>query len=336
MATGGRKDLLLTLDEPDSTIHPSLVARMFKVIQDVLVCRLGARVVITTHSPTTVAVAPEAAEFWRVDCRADPFLEPIDRRRAGALLTVGLPLISVVRNEKMLVLVEGPNDQIVLDEMSSGLTASGTLSPTVAPVFFPVGGEGARQVGGGRAAVERWTRTLADIDAPVKGLIDSDGGRPACTRNVEVLPQWDSMECLCVNPRLLAAYIYGPACGKRTDAARTGTPKVFSELSNQDTQAVMDSLVEKLGVPRGPQVNVTYNDGRDLLVPTAILQGKGHDLIRTAIQALPELTRFCQNGRVNEREFVQRVAADTYRSYPQVVPKAVVGWLKGILELSIQ
>jgi hypothetical protein len=54
---------LLLLDEPDAHLHPSMTRQFIDVIQEVLVNRYKVRVILTTHSPSTVALAPEGAVF---------------------------------------------------------------------------------------------------------------------------------------------------------------------------------------------------------------------------------------------------------------------------------
>ena len=54
--TGNRVKLLL-LDEPDAHLHPSMSKMMINIIQNTLVKEYGIRVIMTTHSPSTVAHA---------------------------------------------------------------------------------------------------------------------------------------------------------------------------------------------------------------------------------------------------------------------------------------
>ena len=53
---------LLLLDEIDATLHPSMIKNLLAVLDDVLL-RKGTKVVLATHSPTTVALVPEERVF---------------------------------------------------------------------------------------------------------------------------------------------------------------------------------------------------------------------------------------------------------------------------------
>ena len=61
--TTGRHYKLLLLDEPDAHLHPSMTRRFLDVIQQVFVQERGAHVIMTTHSPSTVALVPESSLF---------------------------------------------------------------------------------------------------------------------------------------------------------------------------------------------------------------------------------------------------------------------------------
>lgn len=54
---------VLLLDEIDSSLHPSMIQRLIFVIQQLFVKKYGFKVILATHSPSTVALAPEDSIF---------------------------------------------------------------------------------------------------------------------------------------------------------------------------------------------------------------------------------------------------------------------------------
>jgi predicted ATPase len=54
---------LFLLDEPDAHLHPSMTRQFIDVLKTVLVDQYKVRVIFTTHSPSTVALAPEDSIF---------------------------------------------------------------------------------------------------------------------------------------------------------------------------------------------------------------------------------------------------------------------------------
>ncbi len=84
--SGSFPDLVL-LDEIDASLHPSMTQNMLSVLQTVFVER-GTRVIMVTHSPSTIALVPEESIF--VVNRAGPNkLEKRTRSDALSILTEG-------------------------------------------------------------------------------------------------------------------------------------------------------------------------------------------------------------------------------------------------------
>lgn len=54
---------LLLLDEPDAHLHSAMSRQFIDVVKNVLVDKIGIMVIMTTHSPSTVILAPEGSLF---------------------------------------------------------------------------------------------------------------------------------------------------------------------------------------------------------------------------------------------------------------------------------
>jgi len=54
---------VLLLDEIDSSLHPSMITRLLDVIQEIFIKKYGMKVILATHSPTTVALSPSDSIF---------------------------------------------------------------------------------------------------------------------------------------------------------------------------------------------------------------------------------------------------------------------------------
>lgn len=127
----GRHYKLLLLDEPDAHLHPSLTRKFLNVIQRVFVEERGVRVIMSTHSPSTVALVP-CESIYEMQ-RNDPRIErTMSRDNAIAKLTGGF--ISV-QEATQTVFVEGKDDpafyNLVWDLLTerSGLASYGPLNP---------------------------------------------------------------------------------------------------------------------------------------------------------------------------------------------------------------
>jgi predicted ATP-binding protein involved in virulence len=105
---------LLLLDEIDASLHPSMIINLFKVIEKVLLMQ-GIKVVLVTHSPSTVALAPEESVFImnksghkRVEKKDKS--EAIEALTEGfATLEKGLSIFDQVSRADVSIITEGDN-----------------------------------------------------------------------------------------------------------------------------------------------------------------------------------------------------------------------------------
>lgn len=99
---------LLLLDEPDAPLHPSMIKSFLNTIQTVFVKEKGIKVILTTHSPSTVALAPEESLF--VMNKTNPRLEKVSKDKALRILTSGVPSLSIHYENRRQIFVESKYD----------------------------------------------------------------------------------------------------------------------------------------------------------------------------------------------------------------------------------
>ena len=105
---------LLLLDEIDATLHPSMIKNMLNVINDVLLPRY-VKVILATHSPTTVALSPEDAIFV-VNKGGPNRIEKSSKKNALKILTEGyvtleegIKIFDQISKKDISVISEGHN-----------------------------------------------------------------------------------------------------------------------------------------------------------------------------------------------------------------------------------
>lgn len=165
--TKGSLPRLLLLDEPDAHLHPDFASQVLKALHDVLCQKYGIRVVMTTHHPTTVALAPEGSVF----VLDNGTIRPEKSWRAAASLSAGL---FVVVPSTRYIFVEAENDRRfyesvvrVVEKRAPGQWASITGGQAVfLPASVSTGAEGS-------SAVKKALKTL--VPAIFSGLVDGDG-----------------------------------------------------------------------------------------------------------------------------------------------------------------
>ena len=109
---------LLLLDEVDSSLHPSMIENLFRVIKDVFL-QNGTKVMLTTHSPTTIALAEEESIFV-VNKEGKARIEKSSKNNALKILTEslatvdkGLKLFDQISRKKLSIITEGNNIEYI-------------------------------------------------------------------------------------------------------------------------------------------------------------------------------------------------------------------------------
>jgi ABC-type Mn2+/Zn2+ transport system ATPase subunit len=139
---------LFLLDEPDAYIHPSMTRQFIDALKGVLVDNYNVRVILTTHSPSTVALAPEESLF--VMSREHPRIRrPTTKAEAIGMLTSGLVIVSPGTR---FVIVEDEHDATFYCAIRDVLADQGpsrdpkSLRPAPSLVFMPAStGKGFRR-----------------------------------------------------------------------------------------------------------------------------------------------------------------------------------------------
>lgn len=118
---------LLLLDEVDTNLHPSMMRNFLDVIQNVFIKEYGLKVILVTHSPTTIALVPEDSIFvMRRKEEEGARIEKSSGNDALSVLTEGFVSMTEKESEfalkyrlqkenKPVLFVEGSTDQMILE-----------------------------------------------------------------------------------------------------------------------------------------------------------------------------------------------------------------------------
>lgn len=120
---------VLLLDEFDAHLNPALAKMMMEIITETLVDEHGLQVILTTHSPSTVAFTPPGSLFWME--RGQPIRqvsnsEIIPRLSDGFFAVqedtaLGFMGLVVAQSPKPILCVEGKTDKTILETAWSKL-----------------------------------------------------------------------------------------------------------------------------------------------------------------------------------------------------------------------
>lgn len=281
---------LLLLDEPDANLHPSMARHFLAVLKDVLVEKHHVRVILTTHSPTTVALAPEASLFEM--SRHEPRIrKPVSKQASIGLLTSGFVTVSPATR---YVLVEDRDDVAFYETVRDILSDYGpsldpeAIAPSPSLVFLPASsGSGAAKIPGGCNVVRQWVEKLQapPLGEVFRGVIDRDSSNVQTSR-VGVIGRY-SIENYLLDPFNVFSTLN--AAGKPLDAGlkiSQGDEHRIKSLSQEDLQKIVNFLAELIWpeippalAPSDSNRLVTFTNGKVCTYPAWMLDIRGHDLL---------------------------------------------------------
>ena len=310
---------LYLLDEPDAHLHPSMTQQFLNVINDVLVQRYGIRVILATHSPSTVALAPEGSVFEMFKEQPRIRSSPSTAHAVG-LLTAGLV---VVAPGTRLVFVEDQDDVDFYRTLwevltyTAGDTTTGLLSRTPSLVFLAasVGKGAARTTTGGSSVVRQWVDKFdkPPMDHLVRGVIDLDNGNVGTAR-VQVLGRY-SFENYLLDPPTVYGVLLEAGCAPQVAGVQIakGDEHRVRDLNKEELQSIVGTVCALAAkslqpTPTGSELelkDVELTSGTKIKYPSWMLFRRGHDLLPAFQSAFgaklitpPNLRRMWQRVRL--------------------------------------
>lgn len=324
---------LLLLDEVDSPLHPSMVVSLLNTIQTVLVKGEGISVILTTHSPSTVALAPEES-LYKMN-PAGPAVEKCSKGAALSILTTGVPTLSVSFDGRRQIFVESRTDANLYDLLYQRY--KGQLDSERSLVFVEVGNTDASggEKNAGCAQVMRLVDSLTTGgNQSVLGLVDWDGEREPKDRMHVLSPGVrDGLESLLFDPVLLVVTIAGEnATFAKANGILDSTDSYIS-ISNweitrwQRAIDVIQNIVLGTSQSARETISVEYINGMTLQVAKEYLHLDDHVLEANIIKSFGFLKP--KNSRAGGlmRHVVDTVLAD----YPPLLPRDLLLTLNRLL-----
>jgi hypothetical protein len=313
---------VLLFDEIDAPLHPSMTQSLLHTIQEVLVNRHGIKVIMTTHSPSTVALAPEASVYamYKTDIQR---LQKTTKDKALAILTTGVPTLSIDYNNRRQVFVESQYDvqfyEIIYNKLKNYL-----IYPEISLNFISSGVSGQ----GNCDQVEEVVNKLYEGgNRTVYGIIDWDKKNNGNER-VKVLGHGKrySIENYIFDPLLLGAFLIREKWIKRDEIGFNSNETYvdIAKLDNDRLQVVANFIVSKVKnfvPPTSEEKNISceYVGGQVISLPFWFLQIKGHELEEILTNIFPQLKRFQKQSQL-KLEILRKVVDDI----PTLIPKDLI------------
>ncbi len=295
-----QKPKLLLFDEIDAPLHPSMSRHLINTITETLVKKHDVHVIMTTHSPSTVAIAP--AESVYIMKPSEAGLHKVNKSQAIALLTAEIPTLSINFDGRRQVFVESGNDAKYYDAIYKILRSN--LNSERSLTFIAVGVKNSKgeDVGSGCNQVTHIVDSLVEHgNESVFGLIDWDKKNQPKDRIVVLAynRRYAIENCL-LDPLLVATLVIRESKEFRAEIGLKES-ECYTNLHNMTAeryQTFVNHVQTKvLGIKPGTDlVSVKYRGGFSLDISREYLQFQGHDLEDKVKTAFPCLRRFNNTG----------------------------------------
>jgi AAA15 family ATPase/GTPase len=313
---------ILLFDEIDAPLHPSMTQSLLNTIQDVLINHHKIKVIFTTHSPSTVALAPEDS-IYIMNKTGENRLQKTTKDNALAILTSGVPTLSIDYENRRQVFVESQYDVEFYEKIYQKLK-----SYLIAGISLNFISSGVR--GNDDANCDQVKKVVTQLynkggNKTVYGIIDWDLKNNESDHRVKVLGQGNrySIENYIFDPLLLAAFLLKDKIIQRSDIGlnENETYTDIAKLDNIRLQKIADFIVDKirkeLPHPNEEKINqCEYIGGQIINLPVWFLNIQGHELeeklrgkTKQDKAIFPELKRFHQEPQLKV-EILKTVADD--------------------------
>lgn len=311
---------VLLFDEIDAPLHPSMTSSMLKTIQQALVVEKGIKVILTTHSPSTVALCPEGSVFvMQKDARER--VKAASRDSALGILTAGVPTLSVNYENRRQVFVESKYDVEFYSSIYQ--LVKNKIEPSISISFIASGDGGGH---GSCSHVESIAALLREAgNKTIIGLVDWDQkNRP--TDHVQVLGFGDryAIDNYILDPLAVGLFLLREQFVKSEDfgfdakssylSIAQGDVKILEIVANK----VVDDLSKKLTENEKSElggIDFPYSEGFTLVQPKWLAVLNGHRLELALKETYGPLLRF-----KNEGDLKNAIVRKVFTDRPGLIP----------------
>jgi hypothetical protein len=275
---------ILLMDEPDASLHPSMVRSLLRVVNDIFYGTYGVKVILATQSPSTVALAPQAA-LYTMYRTGHPRLRKASRDEALANLMTGLPTLSVRNEHRKQVFVESDDDEFCYQEMFR--LFKDRLETPFSLEFIASGRRGQ----GNDVAVKHLVGKLRESGNFVHGILDRDQ-RVGAPDGIVFIERRCALENLVLDPLPVGLLLLRENFVRAEEVA--GEVLRHFQIRGRHAQAICDYVVARVleDGDDDEKVSVRYIGGFDVSIPRFYFEIGGHVLEDRLQSAFPQLNRY--------------------------------------------
>jgi len=316
-----------------------MVLSLLNTIQDVLVDSKNVSVILTTHSPSTVALAPESSLYEMNASSEGPSIKKISHGSAISILTTGVPTLSVSFYGRRQVFVESRTDAYIYEKLYQNYKS--TIESERSLVFIEVGKteESGGEKNAGCDQVKRLVSSLSDAgNSSVFGLIDWDGNRESSNRIHVLSPSIrNGIESLLFDPVLIVITVVKENIEFCKDKELIDNEDSYTNIASWDQnkwQAVVNkvqSLIIGEYKKTDDVIHIEYLNEMSLNVLKKYLHLDDHELESKIIDTFGFLKP--KNNRTGG--LMNHIISSVIPDYPRFLPQDLLSTFHKILNESV-
>ena len=317
---------ILLMDEPDSPLHPSMTKQFLQVLENVFVKDKNVKVIVTTHSPSTVALAPEAS-LYQMN-KDEPRIIKTTKDKAISILTSGVPSLSITYENRRQVFVESKNDVVFYEKIYQKL--KGKLVEEISINFISSGVNGQ----GNCDQVKEVVNKLSEFgNKSIYGVIDWDGKNNG-NEYVKVLGQSKrySIENYIFDPLVIAAFLLREKHITRSEIGLDESENYtdFVNFDSKKLQVIANFTINSVKDSNGTTLDNTLTistliNNVQIEIPSWYMTIKGHDLEEQIKNKYPPLKAYKSEGDL-KKAVIETIIDDI----PSILSTDLVDLLKSI------
>lgn len=306
-----RPDVLL-LDEPDAPLHPEFSKVFITAVENSIVNEAGVKVIISTHSPTTVAIAPEESLYRMNKVTSCP--EKITKQQAVNILVQDLDNVRLSFENRRQVFVESKYDTQYYNRIFS-IVSHKYIMPTLPQFLPPRSGDGSNcdEVSEIVNALRGFGNDL------VYGIKDFDN-KNYSSQFVLVLGE---------NHRYaIDNYIFDPIYVAflliRDNVIKTeniGLPSFtyveLSKMNDDQIQSLANYVIDSLGLLSANEIEYQTIGGKCYKITQEYCTIQGHELESKILNKWPQLNSIARGGGDNKLK--NHVLDTVCKDYPDFI-----------------
>lgn len=315
-----RPDVLL-FDEPDASLHPEFSKVFIDSVIEYIVKKAGIKVIISTHSPTTVAISPEDSIYSMNKNISRP--EKISKEQAINILTQDLDNIRLSFENRRQVFVESKYDVQYYTRIFKFISYPFKTSPQ----FLPPKSGNCSNCDEVSNIVNELRRLGNDL---VYGIKDFDNKNHS-SDYILILGEEKryAIDNYIFDPIYVAFLLIRENILETENIGLSSTTFVtLSQLKDDEIQCLIDYIIKELGLSSENTIEYMVQCGKQFHATKEYFFIQGHELEDKIKNKWPKLKSIAKGG---DNVLKNYILDTVFKNYPQFISVDFVELFKHII-----